>query len=512
MAEALVDDPLVKDLLAPGNLPPPSGKVEFRSTHASFVFLTEDSAYKVKRAKDYGFFDYRSLEARKHYCEEEVRLNRRGAGDVYRGVLPVYRDQAGFSLTRPGEVVDWAVHMRRLPEERTALSLLRAGRLGHDQLAVIARAVSDFYARVEQTRADPLLFERNVRENFEEVEPFVGRFLDRELFRETRERAMGWLAASRERLERRPARDGHGDLRLEHVYLLDQEVLLLDCIEFLDRFRIADPALDAAFLAMDLLHHQRGDLAEEFLGRFALERDDYDFYPLAGGYLSYRAWVRGKVACLVASDPQGDPRTAARKRDEAARYFALARRVLDPPAGRTLLIGVGGIIGTGKSTLAEGLARRLSIPVLSADATRKWLAGVPHEVRGDERIYRSAFTRRVREEVLRRAGVVLDSGRSVLVDTTFASRELRARARREALERGAGFRFIECRVPAEVARERLRRRTGGVSDAREDLYGRLAGGFQAVTEIDPGEHLLADTTRPIETLVTELAARLREGG
>src|SRR5262245_48539157 len=141
--------PLVADLRRAENLPPEAGRppssVEFLSTHGSFVFRTPVNVYKVKRAKDYGFLDYRSLDARRHFCNEELRLNRRLAPDVYLDVLPVRRDGAGHSLVRGGEVVDWAVHMRTLPDAQSALALLRAGRLGPDELAAVAARLARFF-------------------------------------------------------------------------------------------------------------------------------------------------------------------------------------------------------------------------------------------------------------------------------------------------------------------------------------------------------------------------------
>jgi len=496
------DDPLVHDLMAPGNLP--GGPAEFISTHASFVFLTPRDVYKIKRAKNYGFFDYTTLEARKHFCEEEMRLNRRTAPDVYLGVRPVFRDARGRSMTRSGDIVDYAVHMRRLPDDRSALSLVRAGRLDADGIDLIARRVAEFYAGAAVSRAADSL-ERNIRENFDQVQPYIGRFVDPALFRETREAQEAWLSKHRTRLAARGSRDGHGDLRLEHVYLLPDGVRIIDCIEFAERFRIADPALDAAFFAMDLRANGRDDLAESFFARFAYESDDYDFYPLADGYVSYRAWVRGKVACFVASErPAGD-----RKSLEARRFFELAREAMRPRSAKRRLVAVGGIVGTGKTTVAGAIGRALSAPVTVADATRKHLAGLPHDARGPDRIYTREFTTRVQEEMFRRAGEIFEGGRSAILDTTFAARELRERARRFAADHGATFHFVECRAPEAVARERLRSRQGGVSDAREDLYPVLAASFEPVTELPAREHISVDTTKPIPAILEYITERLR---
>jgi uncharacterized protein len=487
----MIKNPMVQDLLNPGNLPA-AGPVEFRQTHASFVFLAGDSAFKIKRSKDYGFFDFRALADRRHFCEEEVRLNRRTAAWVYHGVLPVYRDAGGHSLTRPGEIVDYAVHMARLPADRDSRAILRAGSLGHAQIEEIARTVARFHAAAGAIPGHCGAMRRNIAENFSQVEPFVDRYLPRDLFLRVREAQERWLLENRELLESRPFVDGHGDLRLEHIYLVPQGITIIDCIEFLDRFRIADPALDAAFLAMDLGLEGFSNLAEHFLGRYADESDDYGFYPLADGYVSYRAWVRGKVSCFLAADPMVDPSTARKKAQMASHCFDLADRAIMPRTGTPLLLGVGGLIATGKTTLSEALARRLAIPAVSADATRKHLAGLPHESPGGQELYTDAFTSRVQEEFLARADHVLSSGRSAIIDTTFSSRSLRLRAWELARFHRGRFVLLECRAPETLVRERLRRRTGGVSDAREDLFDKMAQRYEPVLELSPAEHHVVD--------------------
>jgi aminoglycoside phosphotransferase family enzyme/predicted kinase len=511
--------PLVADLRRPENVPAESGgpppAVEFLSTHGSFVFRTPVNVYKVKRAKDYGFLDYRSLAARRHFCDEELRLNRRLAPDVYLEVLPVRRDAAGHSLVRGGEVVDWCVHMRTLPDEQSALSLLRAGRLGHDELSDVAERLARFYreappvAAVDGRPASALLA-RNLEENFAQAAAFAGRLLDTARLAEVEARQRSWLEDNAERLARRTAREGHGDLRLEHVYLTPQGPRIIDCIEFLERFRVADPALDVAFLAMDLRRHGRPDLADYFLARCAHESGDWDAWPLVDGYMSYRAFVRAKVACFVAEDGLTPRAVAARKAGETSEMLELSHRLLGRPAERPTLggpfpaaqtlIAVGGIIGSGKTTVAEALSRRHGLAVVSADAARKELAGLRHEQRGGAELYTEAWHERVQDEILRRAELVLASGRSAILDTTFSKRALRQRARELATRTGSRFLFVECRVPPEVARERLAARRGGLSDAREDLLDAFLAGWEPVDELPEVEHAVVDATAPPASL------------
>jgi hypothetical protein len=494
----MIPDPLVQDLLKPENLPEPEPeRIEFIQTHASYVFLTPTDVYKVKRAKNYGFFDYSTIAARKHFCEEEVRLNRRMAPGVYLGVRPVFQDVLGHSLTRPGPIVDYAVHMRRLPDEQSVLFRVKADQFGPEDVRRISRLIARIYATLPAAPPNATSVRHVIRENFKQVEPYIDRFIPRNIFEETRDAQEAWLSRQWNRLETRERRDGHGDLRLEHVYLTPSGPAIIDCIEFSDAFRILDPALDYAFFAMELYQYGRADLAELFLGYTAYERDDYDFYPLIDGYMSYRAWVRGKVACFLAADPQTEPALTQLKAEEARRFFERSHRFIRTPKTEPQVIAIGGMIGSGKSTLAEAVGRKFSIPVVNADATRKFLGGVQHEAAGSAALYDPAFTERVYDEVLRRAGLVLESGRSVIIDSTFRSKEFRLRARKLSNR----FRLLLCEVPESVARERLRARSGGVSDAREDLYDSFKKSFEPVTE---QPHQVIDMTRPLDEILPTL--------
>ena len=408
-------------------------------------------------------------------------------------MVPVYHDEAGYSLTRPGAIADWAVHMRRLDDAHSALSRLRRGELGAEELARIAERAARFYREAEEWAPDPGAMRAHVEENFEQVAPFVGDLLSDDALQSTRAAQLAWLEAHADLLARRPRRDGHGDLRLEHVYLLGDDVVLIDCIEFAERFRVADPALDVAFLSMDLRRLGRPELAEWFAARFAYESDDYEAYALLDGYVSYRAFVRAKVACLVADDESTSATVRERKRAEAVWLFALARRALEVPRPTPLVLGVGGMIGAGKSTVADRLARRWHVPTVSADATRKHLAGLGKLERGTAEIYSAPMTAAMQDELLRRTELVVQSGRSVIVDTTFRSRRLRARVRELAMRLGARFAMVECRVSEDEARQRLRARHGGVSDAREGLLDEFLVHYERMDELPDGERVVLDT-------------------
>ena len=495
------EEAMLRDLLDPSHLPVRTTTASLRTTHISRVILADHDVFKIKRAKDYGFLDYRSLEARKRFAEAEVRLNRRTAPDVYVDVLPIYHDEKGYAMNRPGEIVDWAVHMRRLPDERSARALVRNGVLGRRHLEALARCLARFFREAEPVLSWAPMFFESVEENFTQTADFAPDVISKELLDAVVEGQRQALGTLRGAIEARPGRDGHGDLRLEHVYFLDEDKpVIIDCIEFNERFRWGDPGLDLAFLAMDFHREGRGDLAEEILALSSFEMDDVDFYPLIDFYESYRAFVRGKVAGFVSRDPAAPDGVACTKRQEAREYFELARSLLDGPGGTPFLLCVGGVIGVGKTTVARALAAGGKAVHLAADAIRKHLAGVGHHETAPAEAYTEEFTEKVQAELLRRARVVLETHRSVVLDTTFCAASLRKRAKDLAREMAALFHFFECRAPETVLRERLRAREGGLSDAREELLPRFLEAWETEDELDVGEKTVIDTTRPVQEL------------
>jgi aminoglycoside phosphotransferase family enzyme/predicted kinase len=511
---------LLEDLARPDAYPAPRPTtVRAMSTHISWVFITDHEVWKLKRPVDYGFVDYTSLDRRRHFCHEEVRLNRRLAPDVYLDVAPVRLHEGRHSFTSKGRIVDYAVRMRRLPDEASAESRLTRDALTHDDLARLAARLAAFYdaTAAPGSTSEYLQFLRaNVEENFEQVRPFVGRFLERETFEAVKDWQLGILARNVDVFEQRQAqghvRDGHGDLRLEHVYFEGEQPIVIDAIEFNERFRIADVAADVAFLAMELEARSRPDLAASFLASFAREADDYDLYAVVDFYLSYRAWVRGKVAAFLAVDPSTEPEKARRKSSEAARMFALARAYCAPRRDVGSVLAVGGLIGAGKSTLADALGRALNVATIDSDRARKALAGVPPMQPAPPAAYTAAFTRQTYDELFRRADVVLGSGRGVILDATFRDRDLRLRARELARRHRRPFRFVEAICDDDTLRARLRRRAAGasVSDATEELLDRFRREFEPVTELDPGEHVPISTTLALPTQVEALRSTLAD--
>jgi len=505
MADALPD--VVQDLLRPQAYGASDRqKVTLKTTHASWVFLIGDDVWKVKRPVDFGFLDFRAPVDRRHFCAEEVRLNRRLAPGIYLGVEPVRLSGSGHSIGNggTGAVVDWAVHMRRLPDDASAAALLARGLLGPERLHAVADRLAAFLgaAPTVPDLGDPDVLHRNVDENFAQVEPFVGDVIDRPTFDDVHTYQLAALDRRRDRFAARIAegriRDGHGDLRLEHIYFLPppDDVVAIDCIEFNDRFRAGDAAGEVAFLAMELEVARRPDLAVGFLARFAEVSDDFGLYGVIDFYLSYRAWVRGKVAAFVAADPATEVHVRERKEAEARRQFALARSFSGVPVDAPFLLAVGGMIGSGKSTLAAALGRELAVPVISSDRTRKARAGLAPTERGGAALYTADAVEENYRELLLRARAVLESGRGVVLDATFPARRWRHAAAALARAAGASFAHLETRcADAAILRSRLagRRDRPSMSDATDDQLEQLRRHYEPVSADDPGPQLPVDT-------------------
>ena len=494
-------------------------------THISWVFIGQDEVFKVKRPVDFGFLDFSTLAKRRAACEAEFELNQRLAPSVYLGVVPISLDDRGrHQLNAQGEPVDWAVHMRRLPDEGRADILLQSGDLTGARIDALAAHLAEFHERArcdDETRrhGSVRVIRANVEENFAQTADCIEQYLSASQAAEIRKWQLQTLEQEElfeARIRSERVRDGHGDLRLEHVYFLENEsIAVIDCIEFNERFRYADVCADIAFLSMDLTWHGRADLAERFLAQYARHANDYDLYSVVNFYESYRAFVRGKISALVEKDPSMPAAVRERAHRDARRYFLLSLAFERPPATAPALIAVGGMIASGKSTVAQQLAELLSAPVLSSDRTRKQLMGkaATESIAGEAwtGAYAAETTQATYDELWRQAELILASGRPVIVDASFRSREMREAARDLAGRQNAAFLMLECVAPKAVLFQRLRaRETAGPqeSDARSELLEEFQKNFEPIRELAGKEHLRIDSTATDEVMTRSLREAL----
>ena len=516
---------LPDDLLQPEAWPHPAPpSVKLIETHLSWVFVGGRQVIKIKKPVALGFVDFRSMDRRRVACEDEVRLNTRLAPGVYLGVLPIVRDTGGrLSIGGDGEIVDWAVHMRRLDDDTRADVLLGRGALTHDHINSVARAIADLHRQSAVSEASAARWasvsaiERNVLENFGQTAKLSSAYMEDRAADEIEQAQVKFVADHESLISARVRagriRDGHGDLRLEHIYFDSEGLRIIDCVEFDERYRVEDVCSDVAFLSMDLAGQNRVDLAEWLLARYARLSGDYDLYALVDFYEGYRAWVRAKVSALLAADAGVDEGTRMRAAREARRHFLLALACTRPPLVAPQLVCVCGVIGSGKSSIADALSRELSWPVVDSDRTRKQLLGVEETRPLTDPLWSGAYspdvTAQVYTETFRRASVVLASKRPVIVDASFRSSATRRSARELAHAHGVPFVLLECQAPAEVCRARLSRRPPGASDGRPAMFEPFAASFEPIRELAPAEHVVVDTTETLEHTLDMLRSRLR---
>jgi aminoglycoside phosphotransferase family enzyme/predicted kinase len=462
--------------------------IEVRQTHISMVFLAREYVYKVKKPVKLSFLDFSTLEKRRHFCDEEVRLNRRLAPDVYLGVVPVTGDSGNLRFEGEGEPVDWAVKMRRLTEEATLERHLARDELAPGDLAAVARRLAEFHraaARSEHIsefgRCETVA--KNIRENFAVAAPLVGRTMSEPV----RDRLVALTEESLRTLQpmidARAARgvpcDTHGDLHLDHVYLFPDrsapaDLVVVDCIEFNERFRYADPVADMAFLVMDLTFHGRSDLAAGFAAAWFEASGDVEGRALLPLYVSYRAGVRGKVDGLQLVETE-IPEAAREKALPRARgHWLLALNQLESPGRRVCQVLIGGLPGTGKSSLAASLAAAGNFHVIRSDVVRKELAEIVRGGKaitpGSAEIYTREWTDRTYAECLRRAEERLFEGERVVIDATFVEEGRRRQFFEAAARWAVPVLFLVCEAEPAAVEARLKARRGDVSDADWSVY------------------------------------------
>ena len=433
---------LVESMLNPDFYPDkPGGRVELVQTHISYVFIAGDLVYKVKKPVNFGFLDFMTLEKRKYYCEEELRLNRRLAPDAYLAVMPICEEPSGrLRLGGKDRIVEYAVKMIRLPQDRMLKVLLSQGKAGLPEIEAIARKVAEFHALAatggkidEMGSIETIRF--NCEENFEQTKKYVGATLSAEKYAFIGDYVRTFIEKERPLFESRISghriRDCHGDLHLEHICLTDG-IVIFDCIEFNERFRYSDTASEVAFLSMDLDFNGYPDDARAFADDYIRFSKDGQMQSLLNFYRCYRAYVRGKVISFRLDEAALSESERSEIVAAGSRYFDLAFSYaarLEKPA----LILMTGLMGSGKSHLARNLSPLLGADVLRTDVLRKEMLDISPEERRFEEfgagIYSDKVSARTYDLALEKALDLISRGRSVILDASFKRRTEREKAR-----------------------------------------------------------------------------------
>ncbi len=323
----------INHFLQPSSFSHSVSSVELVQTHISYVIIAGDFVYKFKKPVDFGFLNFTTLEKRKHYCLQELTLNKRLCPDIYRDVITVTRQEDGFQLSGTGEVVEYGVMMTRMPEEKMMGRLLKADKVNKEMIRRIVDTLVPFYEKAEggteiQQFGTAEAVSVNVLENFEQTRDFVGQdALSEDQYNTISGYARTFLENEALFLQRSKThvKDCHGDMYSANICLADN-VHIFDCIEFNERFRYCDIASDVAFLAMDLDFHGREDLSGFFISSFVSASNDPGLRDVLNFYKCYRAYVRGKIGLFTASSPEVDDVTKASSLEQAGKYFQLAEK------------------------------------------------------------------------------------------------------------------------------------------------------------------------------------------
>lgn len=504
-------DGLVAAMMRPAFYPRPADQVIHKETHISHVFLVGDLVYKIKKAVRFSFLDYSTLARRRHFLQEELRLNRRLAPSVYLAVMPISFDENGWRLGGWSEPAEYTLVMRRLPEKQMLRFLLQTKQVTQGMIEQLADHLADFHAAAEMTKdipADEYLaaLQAEWSDSLADIRPLMTAPGDRQALEAIDSFGSKFLRTNRDLLMRRVSegwiRDVHGDLHADHICFAPEGIQIFDCIEFSAKLRRCDLASEIAFLLMDMAILGGEALVDAFVERYRERLGDAEMTALLPYFKCYRALVRAKVHALRLS----------RWGDEAARYFHFARRMTWEPFKPFLMI-VCGLTGSGKSTLARPMGERLGMSVINSDVVRKLIAAKPgrHAVRYHEGIYSPAMTEKTYAGMARQAEEQIRKGQGAILDATFARRAHREKIAALALKYGIPLIAVHCSASDATSEKRLHLRAAqgtDVSDGRWEIYVAQKAAYEPLDEVPASDRLELGTEAPVEQLIAAAEAFL----
>ncbi len=490
--------------------PSPESPVQLIQTHISYVLLTGDYAYKVKKPLNFGFLDYSTLEKRRHFCEEELRLNQRAAAELYLAVIPITQAAGGaepkFQLGGLGEVVDYAVKMRQFPQQTLLTELYEQGELTETLLQELATVIAKFhlgtttndyirsFGEVSQVR-------QAFDENYEQTQQYIGGPQTQQQFEQTRTYSDRFFATHQalfaDRIKNNWIRECHGDLHLRNIAYWNQQFFLFDCIEFNEPFRFVDVMFDIAYIVMDLQARQRSDLSTVFLNAYVEQTGDWEGLQVLPIYINRQTYVRAKVTSFLLNDPTVPDHEKRTALDTAALYYRLTWESTQPKAGRLFLMS--GLSGAGKSTTARQLARRIGAIHIRSDAVRKHLGGLSLDQRGDAALYTPEMTQKTYTRLLDLGLALAQAGYTVILDAKYDRQALRETAIAQANAHHLPLQILHCTAPLELLTQRLRQRTGDIADATPDIL--AAQSFESFTSAESEYVRTLDTTQTTEEVL-----------
>jgi hypothetical protein len=481
---------------------PVTEPIQLIQTHISYVFLTGDYAYKVKKGVNFGFLDFSTLPLREHFLNEEVRMNKAIAPDIYLEVLPITQTGEKFAIAGKGEPVEYALKMRQFPQENLFVSIFEKGELTEKHIEDLGKIVAQFHS---QTVTNDYItsfgttekIRQSIDENYEQTTKYIGLAQTQQQYDETKAFTDRFFAEREDLLKQRrdtqKIRECHGDLHLRNICLWNGKIQLFDRIEFNEPFRFVDVMYDAAFAVMDLDARGRRDFGNIFLNTYIEQTGDWEGLQVLPLYLSRQAYVRAKVTSFLLDDPGIPEDVKKQSAKTAADYYKLAWEYTQAKKGKLILMS--GLSGSGKTTVAKQLAKKIDAIHLRSDAVRKHLAGIPLDERGGDEIYTSEMSHKTYDRLLELGLLLASQGFNVILDAKYDRTGCRQTAIAAASAKQIPLQIVYCTAPVEVLRDRLSKRSGDISDATVDLMSRQQAEAESFTEDEKAYVTEVDTSR-----------------
>ena len=475
--------------------------IDILQTHISFVALTGKYAYKVKKPVNFGFLDFSTLEKRKYFCEEEMKLNRRLCPDIYLDVIPITRKDNTLELNGDGKIVDYALKMREFPQDKIMTNLIKQGKIYEETIEEICDILVDFYnsgitSREIDNYGELEAIQQNIKENFEQTQSLVDVTIPKDVYVYIKNASNKFFDERKEvfkkRIKGKHIYDCHGDLHSGNIVVSDENIYIFDCIEFNKRFRYCDVASDIGFLAMDLDYLNHPYLSSYLIYKYVEKSHDKGIFDVLNFYKSYRAYVRGKVLGFRLRDKNISEEERKNTIDSAEKYFDLSQYYaslfsFDLKNKKPLLFIVSGLSGTGKSTISLKISVDYHAHYINTDIIRKELAGIDKFEKHHDKINTGLYSPEkidyTYEKVMEKTEDLLKNRKNVVLDATFQKMSYRDMARKIAKENNAISVLIKCTCPEKIVKKWLeeRQRKKTVSDGRWEIYIHQKETFESFT-------------------------------
>jgi uncharacterized protein len=484
--------------------------IQLVQTHASYVFLTGNYAYKVKKSVDYGFLDYSTLAKRKYFLETELRLNQQIAPELYIEVMAISKQDNRLVLGGVENIIEYTLKMRQFPQENLFSSLLEAGKLSGDyppgrlcdRFRELGKVVAQFHQNTETNEYISSFgtvekIKAAFEENYRQSQKYVGVVQTQEQFTATKAYSDAFFAERENlllaRVKQQKIKECHGDLHLNNICLWQDQIQLFDRIEFNESFRFVDTMYDVAFTVMDLEARNKPEFANIFLNSYLENTGDWEGLLILPLYLSRQAYVRAKVNSFLLDDLQVSEEEKKSAQQLARNYYRQAYQCTQTKTGKLILMS--GLSGSGKSTVASIIARKIGAIQIRSDAVRKHLAGIPLDRSGTDEIYTTSMSQKTYDRLLELGVKLAQAGYAVILDAKYDRQALRQSVIAQAQSQNIPLQILHCTAPMTVLRDRLNQRQGDISDAGVALINSQIAQAESFTPAEQAYVTTIDTTQ-----------------